>query len=258
MGFAGDYAEASEAALPAEFEHRSDYDLWRDLGRRLGQAAHWPDTAERFWDELARPAGLRFDALAKTRGPLTGADARVSQPADATESRLGTPSGKIELSSSLLSGWGIDAVPDYRPPGIFASAGDEFPLILVTGGRTIEGFHQNAQQMRGFRRRHPHPPVRMHASTAAAAGVREGEWVLIETPVGAARQQVRVADELAPRVVQADRWWYPERGDGGEDPFGFWSTSINICTDNDTGSCDPVMGTWLLRGLPCRITPNSG
>jgi anaerobic selenocysteine-containing dehydrogenase len=258
MGFAGDYAEASEAALPAEFEHRSDYDLWRDLGRRLGQAAHWPDTAELFWDELARPAGLRFDALAKTRGPLTGADARVSPAPTSGDSRLGTPSGKIELSSSLLRGWGIDAVPDYRPPGIFARAGDGFPLILITGGRTIEGFHQNAQQMRGFRRRHPHPRVRMHASTAADAGVREGEWVLIETPVGAARQQVRVADELAPRVVQADRWWYPERGDGGDDPFGFWSTSINLCTDNDTDSCDPVMGTWLLRGLPCRIAPNSG
>ena len=255
MGFAGDYAEASEAAVPAEFEHRSDYDLWRDLGHRLGQADYWPETAELFWDELAKPAGLRFDGLSKTRGPLVGAHARVSTSTEAGDARLGTPSGKIELASSLLRDWGMNAVPDYQPPGIFARAGDEFPLILITGGRTIEGFHQNAQQMRDFRRRHPHPHVRMHPSTAADAGVQEGDWILIETPVGVVRQQVRVTDELAPRVVQADRWWYPEQGDGDDDPFGFWSTNINVCTDNDTGSCDPIMGTWLLRGLPCRLTP---
>jgi hypothetical protein len=54
-------------------------------------------------------------------------------------------------------------------------------------------------------------------------------------------------------VVHADRWWYPERGDDSIDPYGFWSTNINVCTDDRDGNLDPVMGTWLLRGLPCRV-----
>ena len=258
MGFAGDYAEASQAAIPAEFEHCSDYDLWRELGRRTGQASDWPDTAELFWDELAKPAGLRFDALSEIRGPVVGADARTSTSTTATPSQLGTPSGMIELTSSLLDNWGIDPLPDYRLPEIFAKAGDDFPLILTTGGRTIEGFHQNAQQMSAFRRRHAHPHVRMHPITAADARIEEGDWILIETPVGSVRQQARLTEALAPRIVQADRWWYPERSGDAEDPFGFWSTNINVCTANDTGSCDPIMGTWLLRGLPCRLIPADG
>lgn len=257
MGFAGDYAEASEAAVPPDFEHRSDYDLWRDLGRRLGQEEHWPATAELFWDELLKPAGLRFDALSRQRGPVVGDAARGPAPVEHTE-RLGTPSGEIELASSLLERWGLDPLPYYDVPEVFAQAEHGFPFVLTTGGRSIDGFHQNAQQMPWFRRKHADPVVRVHPVTAAEAHVDDGQWALIETPVGAVRQQVRITDDLPPRVVHADRWWYPERGEHGDDPYGFWATNINVCTDNDTASCDPIMGTWLLRGLPCRLAPADG
>lgn len=56
------------------------------------------------------------------------------------------------------------------------------------------------------------------------------------------------------RTGGADRWWYPEGTGGAADPYGLWATNINGCTSDRTGDCDPVMGTWLLRGLPCRIT----
>ena len=55
-------------------------------------------------------------------------------------------------------------------------------------------------------------------------------------------------------VVQADRWWYPEGTRDSADPFGLWATNINVCTADDDTNVDPVMGAWLLRGLPCRVT----
>jgi hypothetical protein len=58
--------------------------------------------------------------------------------------------------------------------------------------------------------------------------------------------------------VHADRWWYPERGGDEKDPYGWRSTNINVCTDDAAGNCDPVLGTWLLRGLPCRVTADGG
>jgi hypothetical protein len=48
IGCAGQYTEASEAAICPEFGHRSDYDFWPDLGQRLGQEKHWQRTAEEF------------------------------------------------------------------------------------------------------------------------------------------------------------------------------------------------------------------
>ncbi len=77
----------------------------------------------------------------------------------------------------------------------------------------------------------------------------------IATPIGSIRHRARVTDLVAPNVVHADRWWYPERGEDASDPFGFWTTNVNVCTDDAPASCDPVMGSWLLRALPCSVAP---
>jgi anaerobic selenocysteine-containing dehydrogenase len=256
MAFAGDYVEAKPAPVAAAFEHRSDYDLWRDLGHRLGQADYWPATAEEFWSDLLRPAGLNFPSVCAHRGPLLGAEARSGRkPAHAVPRSYGTPSGKVELRSSLLEAWGLDPLPYFEIPGIFRDADHEYPLILTTGGRLIEGFHQNAQQMPGYRRKFPEPVARLNPLTAKEARIRAGSLMLIETPVGSVRQRASLTEDLPPGVVHADRWWYPERATDADDPFGFWETNINVCTDDALGSCDPVMGSWLLRGLPCRVVP---
>lgn len=252
QGFAGDYVEAEAAAIPAS--HPSDYDLWRDLGRRLGQEQHWPDTVEAYWDELLRPAGLSYSAVRKHRGPLLGDAARGGQPVLGQGRRFGTVSGKIELSSSLLEAWGLDPVPGEIVPGVYRGSESRYPLILTTGGRELSGFHQNAQQLPAFRERHPDPVASLHPDVAKEIGISDGDWIRIATPIGEVVQRARVTDIVSPRVVHADRWWYPERADDPVDPFGFWRTNINVCTDDRTESCDPVMGSWLLRGLPCRVS----
>ena len=252
VGFGGDYIEAKRAPIAAE--HPSDYDLWRDLGRRLGQADLWPDSAEDFWDSLVRPAGFTYDGLCTHLGPRTGAAAQSDPPRRTGQERpYGTPSGKVELRSSLMDKWGLDPLPGFAPPPVFEGTAEDYPLVLTTGGRHLTGFHQNAQQMPWFRAKHPEPIASLHPETARAADIDDGDWIDIVTPIGSVRHKVRLTDILAPNVVHADRWWYPERADDSNDPFGFWATNINVCTDDAPGSCDPVMGSWLLRALPCRV-----
>jgi anaerobic selenocysteine-containing dehydrogenase len=254
IGFAGDYVEAKPAPLPPGYAHRSDYDFCRDLGRRLGQVADWPDTAEQFWADCLAPAGLDFATVAATVGPLMGPPARgPERPRAGTPRPWGTPSGRIELRSGLMAAWGQDPLPAFEPPPLVRDAGGDYPLVLTTGGRRIEGLHQEAQLMPAFRRRYPEPQVSLHPDTAVRAGIADGSWVWVETPVGRVRQRARLTTDLPPDVVHADRWWYPERGGGGDDPFGWRGTNINVCTDDAAENCDPVLGTWLLRGLPCRV-----
>lgn len=252
QGFAGDYVEAESAAVPAS--HPSDYDLWRDLGCRLDQRAQWPDTVEEYWDGLLAPAGLTYAATRDHRGPLVGDAARGGRAAVPREPRYGTPSGKVELRSSLLDRWGLDPLPVSHPPGVFRGQESQYPLVLITGGRDLSGFHQNAQQMAAFRSRYSDPLASLHPHAAAATGIREGDWIRIATPIGEIVHRARITDTIAARVVHADRWWYPELAADPVDPFGFWLTNINVCTDDRTESCDPVMGSWLLRALPCRIS----
>jgi len=255
MGWSGDYVEANVATIPSAYDHRSDYDLFRDLGRLCGQEDWWPESAEAFYDQMLAPAGLTFDAVASHYGPLTGARARHpdnSGPPPASPRAYGTLSGKIELSSAMLEEWGEDPLPYFRWSGLFDHAAD-YPLILTTGGRQLEGFHQSSQQTLAFRRKNPHPFVTLHPDLASKLGIEAEQWVTIETPVGSARQMALIDDRFAPDVVHADRWWYPERGPSSIDPFGVIETSINMCTSNADEDLDPVMGSWLMRGLPCRI-----
>lgn len=249
----GDYVEANQATIAPEYEHRGDYDLWCALGHRMGQGEHWPHRAEDFYQTLLDPAGLNFDEVAAVNGPLTGpaaqnAERNVPEPG----TRYGTPSGKVELSCSLMESWGLDPLPFFRLPDIFRHA-EAYPLVLTTGGRQIEGFHQNAQQVDAFRKNNPEPFVSIRAETAAEHGIENGQWITIETPVGSVQQQAKINADLPIGVVHADRWWYPEGTGDDADPFGVRKTNINMCTSNAAGDMDPIMGTWLLRGLPCRI-----
>jgi anaerobic selenocysteine-containing dehydrogenase len=98
----------------------------------------------------------------------------------------------------------------------------------------------------------------MHPHTARQANIQEGDWVWVETPLGRVRQCARLTEDLQRAVIHADRWWYPERADDLDDPFGWRTTNINVCTEGAPDQCDPVLGTWLLRGLPCRIEKDTG
>ena len=259
MGAFGDYVAANHAAIAAPPGCRSDYELWRDLGKRLGQAAAWPTHAEDFYQQNLTPAGLDFATVAAARGPLFGAAARLPDHAEertATCRPYGTPSGKVEFESSLLADWGLPALPTPALPAIAAQSG-EYPLTLITGGRSIEGFHQNAQHSRRFRRKRAHPVATLHPVTAARAEIAEGDWFTIATPVGVIKQQAHLSPALTPDIIHADRWWYPEGTDDPEDRYGLWTTNINVCTSDTDDDGDPVMGAWLLRGLPCRIVKDA-
>jgi anaerobic selenocysteine-containing dehydrogenase len=107
VGFSGDFVEANQATIEPEYEHRSDYDLWRDLGHRLGQSEHWPDRVEDFYQTMLDPAGLKFDEVAAFNGVLMGEDAQnPERETPEPERKYGTPSGKVELASSLMESWG--------------------------------------------------------------------------------------------------------------------------------------------------------
>jgi len=90
------------------------------------------------------------------------------------------------------------------------------------------------------------------------AVIVEGDWLIITTPVGSVRQVAHLTNELGNGVIRADRWWYPEKGEDDDDPYGFWATNINVCTANDDANSDELLGSWLMRGVPCRIEPARG
>ena len=60
-------------------------------------------------------------------------------------------------------------------------------------------------------------------------------------------------DGIDPGVIVAEHgWWYPEQKDEGH---GWDIANVNLLTDNNPETCDPVMSAPNLRVLLCNIAP---
>jgi anaerobic selenocysteine-containing dehydrogenase len=101
------------------------------------------------------------------------------------------------------------------------------------------------------KREPPDPVVLLHPQTAEGMGVKDGDWVHIETPGGTIRQKASLDSDLDPRVVVAAYgWWFPERRD--LELSGWKESNINILTENDP-PYDQTIGSTNLRAIPCRV-----
>ena len=163
-----------------------------------------------------------------------------------------TESGKIELYSLALEKLGYPPLPVYsEPPESPVSAPEvakDFPLVLTSGARLLPFFTSEHRQLPKLRRMLREPHVELHPDTARKRGIRDGDWVWIETRRGRIRQRAKLIDGIDPRVINVEfGWWFPERKDGG-----VWESNANVLT-NQGPPYDPAMGTYQLRALLCRV-----
>lgn len=252
---------ATRRSLTPQYEHKADYDFFYELALRLGYAEHWPSTLEALWQERLAPGGVAFEDFASTleRRPAVVEYKKYEKidPAAGKPVGFGTPSGKVELYSSILEKLGYDALPHYAEPGespvTRPDLAAEYPLLLITGGTSLYTYHQDHRQIPSLRRKLPYPLVEIHPQTAGELGIEEGEWVFVETVRGRVRQRAHLTPRIHPKVVQADRWWYPEEPGAEPSLRGVWLSNINICTDDELEDCDPAYGTWQNRALMCKV-----
>ena len=175
------------------------------------------------------------------------------------EKAFNTPSGKVELYSNTMKDFGFDPLPFYaEPPESPVSRPDlseEYPLVLTTGTRINAFFLSEQRQMPSLRKLNPDPIVTLHSDTAAQYGIKDGDWIYIETLRGRITQKAHVTDKMKPGVVNCQiGWWFPE--EKTKPFFGAFESNANVLTTMEP-PFDPCMGTYQLRGLLCRVYPNA-
>ncbi len=257
MDYIGDFWKRHGYILPRRKvvqigECRSDHEMLNDLAHRVGQGEHWWDTFEGGLDHILEPMGITwkdFEKMDYIRGDVNYRKYK--------EKGFSTPTGKFELYSTLLEKWGYDPLPQFREPPEGPNSSPEiykeYPYILITGRRQPGFFHTENRQVPWLRELHKDPVVEIHPETAEKEGIREGDWVIIESPRGKVRQRARLFAGMDPRIVSAEHaWWFPENKDPGH---GWDESNINILTSNAYEDCDPAMGATHVRTLLCKISP---
>jgi len=73
--------------------------------------------------------------------------------------------------------------------------------LILTDGRTLEIYHGLGLTLPSRRRRVPEPVIEVHPDTAQDLGIKEGEWVWIETHQNRNRfrRKVVLSSQLHPR-----------------------------------------------------------
>ncbi len=182
-------------AIPPIHDTREYAVIMRQLADRMGFGQYFPYTT---MDELVawqlEPTGFTrkdFDAkgfVAYTKDPIFWNRLEGL--------KLKTPSGKIELRSSLLEKAGFASFPPYE--AVARPEGDRFRLVV---GRVAAHTHVSTQNNLYLNELYPENLLWIHTRRAGALGIQDGQMVQVTSAVGTGKIKAFVTDLIHPEAV---------------------------------------------------------
>ncbi|MBL1073681.1 molybdopterin guanine dinucleotide-containing S/N-oxide reductase [Nocardia sp. 2] len=204
LGFAKEFTEGRTAQQWL----RHLYDEWHE--RLTARGHHLPDF-ETFW------AGAEIELPIADEEHIAFADFR----ADPATHPLATPSGRIEIFSETIAGFGYDDCPGHpvwREPQEWLGSplAARFPIQLVANQPRTKlhsqldvGAHSQSTKIQG------REPVRMHPDDAAARGLSTGDIVRLFNDRGSCLAGLLIDEAVRPGVAQLSTgaWYDPDPAD---------------------------------------------
>ena len=247
-GWMSTYRPAQQSMAPPG-EAESTFSFWKRIAGALGRADLVPwDKLEDLYDERLRRTGMSFAEFA------AASDVCIVKPEFRKYRKTGfaTPSGKVELKSSILEELGFDPLPYFREDPEDEAA---FPLRLFTGVREDGFFQTGHRHIPEMRARQPEPTAFLSPGTAAENGLRDGDWISVRTSLGEVSMLLAIRDSMPDGLVRVPHgWWKPEteRGLAAGLSGALEFADSQLCRD-DPEYLDREQGIPHLKGVPCRI-----
>lgn len=231
-------------------ECRSDPDIIISLANRMGLEEYFWKDLPTYLDDYLKEMGMTFNELRRCNRIIPSG----TRYRKYLENGFGTPSGKVEIVSSLCEKWGFEPLPTYHEPNESPFSVPElaktYPLI-VTSAHDKNYTHSQDRNLKTLRESVPKPLVAIHPKTAAEYGITEGDPVFIENRRGRILQYAALSEKVDPRVIDvAYGWWFPEKGAAAE--YGWEESNINVLT-SDSPPYSPEIGSPSMRGFMCSI-----
>ncbi|MGK0485183.1 MAG: anaerobic selenocysteine-containing dehydrogenase [Myxococcota bacterium] len=239
----------SEGPVEPGPEVRSTFAFWRDLAHEMGHGEEfpWPEY-EDLLDHRLSPSGLTFAEFAETRIM----DAPPPSFRKYRSKGFATPSGKVELASSILADLGFDPLPYHREG---PATDDAFPYRVFSGVREDPFFQTGQRNIEVLRKRAPSPKVFIHPTDAEREGLTDGSWIRLETSTGNVVAKLAVKESMLEGHLRVPHgWWYPELRGKAELAGAFLSSDAVLCSDGDE-FLDYEQGTPHFKGYPGRLVP---
>jgi cysteine desulfurase NifS len=246
-----------ERMVEPQGESRNDFLILAELAARLGYGHLYPQTEEEVLRHALAGTPFTLEAVRAAGGSVQLDSAMMQYKkwekgllrADG-QAGFSTPTGKLEIASTVLAEHGYQPLPAYTEPGegplSQPALAERFPLVFNSGSRTYYDFRSQHHGVPGLARSLPEPFVVMNTSDAAEREIRDGDLVEVSTPRGRQRFAARVTDDIVRGAVDAAM--------GGGGPLGSkaWrECNVNELTDIER--FDPISGFPVYKTLLCQV-----
>jgi anaerobic selenocysteine-containing dehydrogenase len=251
------WTQLRPAVIQPVGESRPDTEIIFDLAKRLGLAEHFFDgDIDGALNHQLAPSGLTAEQLrAHPAGIRATTNTRYGKyneihPTDGKPIGFATPTRKIEIYSTTFADAGYAPLPEFQST---AADSDEYPLTL-TFFRLIQFCDEHHRNIPRLRRSVPEPFMEIHPDTAKAQGIKDGEWISLETATDKVRLKAKLNESLHHNVVATVYGWWQacqELKLNGHDPFSANGANANLLVPN--ADVDPISASVAHRSQRCRV-----
>lgn len=230
-------------------ECRSNWDFVVGVAQTIGLGEFFPwQSLEEYvdWELKESGKGITVEQLKQSPDGIV----KIYPPAELykkyEKKGFRTPSGKVELYSSILEEFGYDPLPIYREPTESPLSqpvlAQEYPLICNNGMKPLVHTHSQFHELPCIKETFPEPYAALNPATASQYGVQEGEWIAVESPRASVTLKAKTTKAVPPGTVFIPHGWREPR--------------YNDLTDDKM--VDPIGGGFSTRAFLCRIEKLEG
>jgi anaerobic selenocysteine-containing dehydrogenase len=236
------YVMWTQPVIEPLWDSRSDADIIFDLARRIAPDDELMQKGyEASIDWILEPSKLTVEELKKSPAGMAVKGAKMPIYRRYEKTGFPTPSGKMELSSTVLKEAGLDPLPRFREPNLSPRStpevAEKFPLILTTGARVPMYQHSRTFRLGWTRSLNPEASLDIHPKDALARGISGGDWVSLATPRGSLKVRANLTEIVPPGVINIYHAW-PE-------------ADVNQLVEPDY--LDPIAGFPGFKSLLCEV-----
>lgn len=216
-----------------------------ELAKHLGVGQYFNFDIEEANRLRLKPLGVTLEKL-KEKGVLFVGD-KWKEGFD----KLNTPSGKVEIYCPTLERLDIPAIPRWEEPLVSPDPKDPHSFRLLHGKQAIHTHAMTANQPILMSISHRYDMIRlwMNRKRGVQLGLKDGDWVQMESLVGKGRIRVRLTDGIHPSCV-----WLPSG-------YGIFSKHLKTAYDiglsyNDflPTYFDPTVGHVMASEIVVKVT----
>ncbi len=251
--------------------YKSIFEFFLDLGVAMGYGDDfWGGSMTACMNDLLSPMGVTIDEVRKhplgyspqaSGGPGGGAgpgggpagggngfEAVFASKSSRLDGALYLPQGKVAIYNTTFEAEGFRPMPEWREPPESVTGTPEltkkYPLTLSdyhTSKCYSASWQRNVPYLREVM---PYPSLDIHPETAAARGICNGDWVVVEGPHGWMKVKAELYPGIRPDTVMLlHGWWQGCRELGFEDfPVADGGANVNNMYSVDPEKCfDPLI-----------------